>query len=139
MEYIPLYARGGAVIPTWPDAPATTMDHHPAVIELHVFVPDADGETRSVLHEDDGNTFAFRDGAFYRTVFVLQRKGSRVTLDATVTGGGYPDFRRERFVFHFHGLAGEAVIVDGVRHEVHDRRLTLENAGTGILARMQKL
>ncbi len=131
MDYIPLYARGGAVVPTWPDAPATTMDHHPATIDLHVFIPDADGETRSVLHEDDGNTFAFRDGAFYRTGFDLRREGSRITLTATVTGNGYPDFRRERFAIHFHGLASEAVTIDGVWREVHDRRLTLENAGTG--------
>ena len=41
-----------------------------------------------------------------------------------------PDFRREKFVLHFHGLASETVVIDGVRHKVHDGQLTLENAGT---------
>ena len=49
MDRIPLYARGGAVIPMWPQAPASTAGHHPEVIELHVFVPPADGSHRSLL------------------------------------------------------------------------------------------
>ncbi len=51
-------------------------------------------------------------------------------LDATVTGNGYPDFRRTEFVLRFHGLAGNAVTVGGIRHEMHDGTLTLANAGT---------
>ena len=43
MDRIPLFARGGAVIPMWPEAPASTAGYHPEVIELHLFVPDADG------------------------------------------------------------------------------------------------
>ena len=54
--YIPLYAAGARSIPLWPEAPpprrATTRVHR-----LHVFVPDADGEYHSLLHEDDGLTF----------------------------------------------------------------------------------
>ncbi|HET9207085.1 MAG TPA: glycoside hydrolase family 31 protein, partial [Burkholderiaceae bacterium] len=90
MEYIPLYARGGAVIPMWPDAPPSTAGYHPAAIELHIFVPEADGEYQSVLHEDDGLTFAFREGAYYRTSFTLRRAGDRLTLEASVAGNGYP-------------------------------------------------
>ena len=129
MDYIPLYARGGAVIPMWPVAPASTMDHHPASLELHVFLPDEDGETLSTLHEDDGESFAFRDGAFYRTQFALRRAGPRVTLEGTVTGDGYPAFRRRELVLRFHGAVGDAVTVDGVRQEVRDGALTLANAG----------
>ena len=68
------------------------MGYHPASLELHVFLPDEDGETLSILHEDDGETFAFRDGAFYRTEFALRARRPRVTLEATVTGEGYPAF-----------------------------------------------
>ena len=131
MDYIPLYARGGAVVPMWTDAPASTMDHHPAVMELHVFIPDEDGETRSMLHEDDGRTFAFRDGAFFRTVFTLRRSGPRVTLTAVVEGDGYAGFQRREFLIRFHGLTARRVTVDGRAQEVSDGVLTLANTGSG--------
>ncbi len=35
--------RAGAVTPMWPEAPASTAGHHPAVVELHVSIPGADG------------------------------------------------------------------------------------------------
>ena len=44
MDRIPLYARGGAVIPMWPEAPPSTAGHHPEAIELHLFVPRGDGD-----------------------------------------------------------------------------------------------
>ena len=57
MDRTPIYARAGAVIPMWPQAPRSTAGHHPAEIELHVFP----GQGESILHEDDGLTF---DGGF---------------------------------------------------------------------------
>ena len=45
MDRIPLYARAGAVIPMWPEAPPSTDGYHPEVVELHLFVPSARGTT----------------------------------------------------------------------------------------------
>jgi alpha-glucosidase len=115
MDRIPLYARAGAVIPMWPDAPATTAGHHPEAIELHVFVPEADGEHRSLLREDDGLT---RDGGHLTTTFKLARRGDRVTLRAEVEGDGYPEFRRTAFRLVVHGA------------EAGSREIA--NAGTGL-------
>lgn len=109
-EHIPLFVRGGAVIAQWPEAPPTTMDYHPEVIDLGVFVPEEDGETVSVLDEDDGLTGARADGAFYRTRFTLTRAGAGLTLVADVSGEGYPQFRRRQFRIAFRGAA-----VDDVR------------------------
>ena len=39
MEQIPVYARGGAVIPMWPEAPPSTNGYQPRTVELHLFVP----------------------------------------------------------------------------------------------------
>ncbi len=128
-DAIPVYTRGGSVVPRWSEAPGSTLDYHPSSIELHVHLPGQDGETRSVLHEDDGETFAFRDGAFYRTEFVLRRAGGEVHLDATVTGRGYPTFARREFVLVFHGLRSPAVTVNGEAMALHDARLILNNAG----------
>lgn len=109
-ERIPLYVRGGAVIPQWPEAPLTTMDYHPEAINLAVFVPEEDGETVSLLDEDDGLTTARANGAFYRTRFTLERAGNRLTLIGEVNGNGYPQFRRKQFRLVFQGTA-----VDDVR------------------------
>ncbi len=131
LDTIPFYVRGGSVVPMWPEAPRSTMDHRPASVELHVFIPEEDGETRSVLHEDDGETFAFRDGAFFRTEFVLRRDGGEVRLDAAVTGAGYPAFARREFVLVFHGLNADEVTLDGAAASLDGDRLTLANAGVG--------
>ena len=118
MERIPIFARAGAVIPMWPEAPASTAGHHPRVVELHLFVPLEDGEHRSFLQEDDGETTAALDGARYRTAFAVTRRGARVTVRAEVEGDGYPEFAREGFVLVVHGAGAE-------------RRQEIANAGTG--------
>ena len=129
MEYIPLYARGGAVIPMWPDAPPSTADYHPRAIELHVFSPDADGEWHSVLHEDDGLTFAFRQGTYLRTDFCLRRRGGSLTVEAAVSGNGYAEFAREEFAVVFHGSPVSEVTVDGRDVPMHDGAVILPNSG----------
>ena len=100
MDRIPLFARAGAVIPMWPEAPPSTDGYHPVEIELHVFP----GEGVSILHEDDGLTLS---GGFLRTTFRLT--GSE--LSAEVEGEGYPEFARVRFV----------VVVGGERRVVENR------------------
>jgi alpha-glucosidase len=129
MEHIPLYARGGAVIPMWPSAPDSTMDFQPETIELHVFIPDEDVEDLSFLHEDDGRTFAFRRCAFYRTEFLLRRAGAQLTLDAKVTGDGFPEFARRHLRLVFHGGIGKQVEVNGERVLLESGSTLLENAG----------
>jgi alpha-glucosidase len=131
MEYIPLYARGGAVIPAWPHPPSSTMDYHPETVELNVFIPDEDGETVSKLREDDGLTFAFRDGAFYQTEFAVRKEASRVTVSASVTGNGYPEFARKRFLIRFRGAEAGNVMLDGEPIPQVDGAITLENSATG--------
>jgi alpha-glucosidase len=130
MDRIPIYARAGAVIPMWPEAPVSTAGHHPAAIELHLFVPDADGTQRSFLQEDDGLTFAALEGARYRTAFEVTRRGGRVTLRADVEGDGYPEFAREELRLVVHGAAPAAVRVDGRDVEARDGRVAIANAGT---------
>lgn len=100
MDRIPVYARGGAVIPMWPSAPPSTDGYHPASIELHLFVPTADGTYTSQLHEDDGLTVG---GGFLRTTITVIRSGEVVTVRTETAGDGYPEHARERFELVVHG------------------------------------
>jgi alpha-glucosidase len=111
MDRIPIYARAGAVIPMWPQAPASTDGYHPSVVELHVFVPPEDGSYTSFLQEDDGLTFDAADGARYRTTLTLTRNGSALTLSGSVDGQGYPEFAREAFRVVVHGAPVEPALL----------------------------
>jgi alpha-glucosidase len=137
MDRIPIHVRAGAVVPMWPDAPPAAGGHQPAAVELHLFVPRADGTRTSFLQEDDGLTFAARDGAYRRTTFTVTRAGDTVTLRAEVDGDGYPEFAREAFSLVLHGAAPETVVVvDGERVAVRDARVAIPNAGTAFTAEL---
>lgn len=131
MDRIPLYARGGAVIPMWPSAPPSTAGFHPGAIELHVFVPVADGTHVSVLQEDDGITTAAADGARLRTTFALTRRGAAIMIDARVDGDGYPEFARREFRLVVHGAGPASVMLDGAAVAAADGRFVLPRAGEG--------
>ncbi len=131
-DRIPLFARGGAVIPMWPEAPDSADGYQPEIIELHVFVPDDDGAVHtSLLQEDDGRTYAADSGARVRTAFALARAGDRLTLRGTVDGDGYPEFRRGAFHVVLHGASPSNVEVNGAVIAPRDEGFVISNGGEG--------
>jgi alpha-glucosidase len=136
MEEIPIFARGGAVIPMWPEAPGSTAGYFPAAVELHLFVPEQDGTHTSVLMEDDGLTWRASDGAYIRTTFTVTRAGSTVTLTADVEGDGYPEHARETFRLVVHGATPGVLRVDGEEISPSDGGFSLRNDGTPFAARI---
>jgi alpha-glucosidase len=114
----------------WVAAPPSTAGYHPTEVELHLFVPDADGTFISALQEDDGASFAAATGAHVRTTFGVVRSGQQVTLRAEVGGNGYPEFARRQFDLIIHGPVSDTVLVDGSRREIDGGRITLPNEGS---------
>jgi alpha-glucosidase len=137
MDRIPLYARGGAVIPMWSAAPPSTAGYQPTTTELHFFVPAADGSYRSCLQEDDGITFAANNGGCVRTTFEVTRAGRRVTVRAEVGGDGYPSFVRRQFDLVVHGSVADSVVVDGSPRMLDNSRVTLSNDGKAFTVELQ--
>jgi alpha-glucosidase len=131
IDRIPIYARGGAVIPMWPEAPHSTNGYQPPVIELHLFVPASDGVHHSMLQEDDGLTFAALHGSRYRTTFIVERVGAELTVRGEVSGEGYPEFARERFLLVLHGAATEEARIDDVLTVGTAGRFEVPNRGAG--------
>ena len=132
MDRIPIYARGGAVIPMWPEAPASTDGYHPAVVELHLFVPVSDGASHSMLQEDDGLTFAAVEGARFRTDFTVTRAGHRV--DAARRGGRTRAIRNSPgsgSTLVLHGSARRRRVLDGAEVSGSDGRFEIPNTGSG--------
>jgi alpha-glucosidase len=130
MDRIPIYARGGAVIPMWPQAPPSTAGHHPRELELHLFVPAGDGTHRSFVQEDDGETDAAEGGARLRTSLDVTRRGDRLELRAAVEGDGYPELAREELRLVVHGAAPASATVGGETVAGEGGRFRLANAGT---------
>ncbi|WP_296667478.1 TIM-barrel domain-containing protein, partial [Demequina sp.] len=127
-ERIPLFVRAGAVIPMWPDVPASTAGHYPQRIDLHIFVP-KDGETvLSLLQEDDGLTFAARDGACVRTEISVARTGSTVTVAAAASGNGFSEFSRATIRLVIHGAEPGAVTIDGAELPTAESSVEFPNA-----------
>jgi alpha-glucosidase len=127
-DQIPVYARGGSVIPLWPGTPQSTKDYHPQTIELHVFIPEEDGVFQSCLREDDGLTDSSQSGAFVHTEFILRRIGRSITLDAAVHGNGYPEFKRRRFEVVLHGSAPSQVYLNQQEVRADQGRITVQSA-----------
>ena len=137
LDRIPIYVRGGAVVPMWPEAPPSTAGYHPGAIDLHLFVPSTDGSHTSLLAEDDGLTFALQEGACYRTTFTLTREGARVTLVGAVDGAGYPEFRRESFRLVLHGASPDTILLDGGPVTREGTGFVVPNTGTDFTARFE--
>jgi alpha-glucosidase len=100
-------------------------------MELHLFVPASDGTHSSILQEDDGLSFAALGGARYRTTFTVERVSAELTVKAEVSGDGYPEFRRERFVLVLHGATPDAGRLDDVMITGTNGRFEIPNRGSG--------
>jgi alpha-glucosidase len=129
LDRIPVFARGGRVIPAWEVVPASTMDHYPESLELHVFVPAEDGESVSYVHEDDGVSDAYSRGAFLRTAVSVIRDGDRIRVRSTVSGKGFPEFRRRSLRLVFHGAPADVYEVRGGELLVLRADVVIENRG----------
>ena len=128
-DRIPLFERGGYVIPMYEHAPSSTMDHYPELLELRVIVPDEEGETLSMLQEDDGLSNAFASGAFLRTTFNVTRRGDRVTVTLCTSGNGFREFRRSRLRIRLIGFAGDQLELNGSPIRVQNSVFDYENRG----------
>ena len=124
-----MYARGGVVIPMWPQAPPSTAGHHPSTTELHLFVPQGDAVHDSLLQEDDGLTTAALDGQRYRTAFHVTRRADNVEVQATVEGDGYPEFARDTFQLVVHGASPRTMSVNGNPVDSQGGRVVIPNTG----------
>lgn len=126
MDRIPIFARAGAVVPMFEEAPPTTRGLAPRSIELNLFVPARDaGRTESLLQEDDGLTFAALGGAIARADFTVERDGDVVTLAARASGAGFGGFCRERFVVVVHGATPTGAELEAGPVPVEGNRISL--------------
>lgn len=91
LESVPLFLRRGGIVPLGPEKEYAAQPA-PGEIELLVFPGE---ESRYRLYDDDGETYAYREGAFCVTDIVCRRRRERVEMDVGRPAGNYrPAARR---------------------------------------------
>lgn len=105
LDIVPVFVRAGGVMPMGPEISHTNHSAEPAFdgLTLHVFA----GEGVFELYEDEGDGYAYRNGAFARTRITVTRE--RIIV-GTPRGDYKPPWRRMEMFLH--GF-GDTVSVDG--------------------------
>lgn len=129
LDRVPLFARGGSIVPTWAKAPASTMGYYPELVELNLFIPAQDGEFVSELREDDGVSNAHEAGAFLHTTFVVVRAGDQIKVRATVKGDGFKEFKRQTLRLVVRGDSVGQVRINGDLRDAPGGKVDFLNRG----------
>ncbi|MGH9404269.1 MAG: TIM-barrel domain-containing protein [Terriglobia bacterium] len=85
LETIPIYVKGGTILPLGPVKQFTTEES--AQAETLIAFTGADGSAE--IYEDDGTTFDFRRGAFSRTRLAWEEKSRRLSVSLVSSGRPY--------------------------------------------------
>jgi alpha-glucosidase len=115
LETLPFYVRVGAIIPSGP--PLRFSDERPLdPLTLDLYLGGDVRGASGALYEDDGHTFAYRQGMFRRTRYHYQRTPDGATLTATVEGAYQPAPRA--LTLRLHGAAVRAATLGDLALEI---------------------
>jgi len=120
LETVPLFVRGGAIIPTIPEMDFVGQKKSDPITFL--VYPDETGSATAALYEDDGNSPAYKQGVFRRTDVAARRQGTGYTVTVKAPQGSFnPGARQFRFMIN-DGRARTASVNDtGVEQVVSVR------------------
>jgi alpha-glucosidase len=122
LETVPMFVRGGAIIPQAP--PANYVGEKPFDPITFAIYPDDKGSASTTLYEDDGLSPAYKDGAYRRTVVSVQRGARGYLVSIASPAGRYaPSPRKFNFVIKTAGQATRAVTVadEGTARQIEIR------------------
>jgi alpha-glucosidase len=130
---LPVYVRPGTILPIEPLVQST--DEKPeGPLTLRVYVgPDCHGQ----LYQDDGKSFAYRDGASLRMEFGCEVKDGQLHVHVGPHQGTYPAWWNSIQVEVFGWAGANSVIVDGkplplsVQPDAHSWAVTVPDSGKG--------
>jgi alpha-glucosidase len=108
IEEMPIYIRGGAIIPQMPLV--QNMDEKPqGPLRLHVYVPDAKQSCSGDLYWDDGLTFAYKkdESGYVRLGFTCTADNKGLVLRTTEHGTYQPWWTDVQVVVHGASGAGQ--------------------------------
>ena len=84
---IPIYIREGSIVATQPSTNDNQLDRAVPLI-LDVF-PSAERMAMFIIYDDDGHTYAYEHGVYFRQQVSATQRGSSVELDLAPVEGSY--------------------------------------------------
>jgi alpha-glucosidase len=112
LETVPMFVRGGAIIPSGP--PMNYVGEKTSDPITFNIYPDEAGMASTALYEDDGNTPAYKSGRFRRTSVSVKRGRVGFVIDVSAAQGSYdPGVRKFNFVMKSAEQRGKSVTVAG--------------------------
>jgi alpha-glucosidase len=106
-EILPLFIKAGSIIPMQTSVNSLMKERPAETLELHVYLG-ADGTFS--YYEDDGTTYAYEQGAYYKRNFIYNEQKKQLQFSAK-EGTYTSHFKKVRI--YFHGLASNAAISQG--------------------------
>jgi alpha-glucosidase (family GH31 glycosyl hydrolase) len=111
LEVVPMFVRGGAVIPLWPEM--NYIGEKPADPLTFMIYPDEKGKAATTLYEDDGTSPAYKSGIFRRTPIGVSRTAEGYEINVGEPEGRYAPGPR-KFVLVVKSIStGHQVSIDG--------------------------
>jgi alpha-glucosidase len=120
LDRIPLFARGGAIVPLTSSDPSNQLHDEPSR-HLRVFPPAGDGQAAFALYEDDGISLGYRDGEFAEVLFELRTTSSAIALTAQARG---------RYVLPYRGITVEFPSSERRKLSLSGQGITLTSVGS---------
>ena len=97
LDVVPMYVRGGAIIPTGPAL--KYVGEKPVDPITFTIFPDERGSASTTLYEDDGLSPAYKRGVFRRTALNVRRGPGGFVVSVAAPQGSYnPGPRKFSFV-----------------------------------------
>src|SRR5712691_11031314 len=97
LETVPMFVRGGAIIPTGPEM--NYVGERPFDPITFAIYPDEGDSASTTLYEDDGVSPAYKQGVFRRTTLRTSRAANGYVVSVGAPVGGYnPGARKFSFV-----------------------------------------
>ncbi|HLH20124.1 MAG TPA: TIM-barrel domain-containing protein [Bryobacteraceae bacterium] len=120
LETVPLYVRGGAIVPLAPEM--NYVGEKPADPLTFAIYPDAHGRAETWLYEDDGLSQAYLEGAIRRTHLSYRAGPGGAVIDVAAPEGPYqPAPRRFQFIVRPSNAIAIELRDDGRPHHIRLR------------------
>ena len=120
---IPMFVRGGAVLPVGPVMQYT--DERPLDrLDLHVYY--VSGETTSQWYHDEGDGYDYEEGMYHLSNFTTKGDGQQMSLNQEVLGEMELPFTHFKVIIHGLDFKGRRCQIDGKTVSFLRRQSTIE-------------
>ena len=110
LDKMPIFVRPGAIIPMYP-IQQYVGEKKIETLDLHVYF--GEGQTESMLYEDGGDGYEYRDGVYNRKIFTQSSTATSLNIHLTSKGHYSAEYSSYRFILHGLPFKTETIKLNG--------------------------